>query len=40
MTGSQLWMIWPANAPLSALVLAFLAMVFLYAARKPMHERS
>ena len=38
MTGSQLWMIWPANAPLSALVLAFLAMVFLYAARKPMHE--
>jgi hypothetical protein len=30
-------MVWPDNAALSALVLAFVAMVFLYAARKPMH---
>jgi hypothetical protein len=37
MTGSQFWMVWPDNAALSALVLAFVAMVFLYAARKPMH---
>ena len=38
MTGSQYWMIFPGNAPLSALVLALGAMIFLYAARKPMHE--
>jgi hypothetical protein len=37
MSGSQFWIIWPDNVALSALVFAFLAMVFLYAARKPMH---
>jgi hypothetical protein len=37
MTGSQFWMVWPNNAALSALVLLFVAMVFLYAARRPMH---
>src|SRR4051794_21129140 len=37
MSGSQFWIVWPNNAALSALVLAFVAMVFLYAARKPMH---
>jgi hypothetical protein len=31
-------MIWPENAALSALVLAALAMVFLYAGRRPMHD--
>jgi hypothetical protein len=32
------WMIWPNNAMLSALVLFLIAMPFLYAARKPVHE--
>src|SRR4051812_22046700 len=31
-------MLWPDNAGLSLLVLALLAMGFLYAARRPMHE--
>src|SRR5882672_2518514 len=31
-------MIWPNNAMLSALVLCLIAIVFLYAARRPMHE--
>src|SRR5687767_7543925 len=35
---AQFWMLWPDNAALSALVLALIAMVFLYAGRKPMHE--
>ena len=35
---AQPWMVWPDNVALSALVLAAAAMVFLYAARKPMHE--
>jgi hypothetical protein len=34
----QAWMIWPENPALSILVLALVGMVFLYAARKPMHE--
>ncbi len=38
MTGSQIWMIWPDNTILSALILFLIAVVFLYAARKPMHE--
>ncbi|HEX2333241.1 MAG TPA: hypothetical protein VHI32_08720 [Burkholderiales bacterium] len=32
------WMIWPDNPALSIFVVALLAMVFLYAARKPVHE--
>jgi hypothetical protein len=31
-------MLWPDNPALSVFVLAIVAMVFLYAARKPMHE--
>ncbi|OGA70246.1 MAG: hypothetical protein A3G81_26950 [Betaproteobacteria bacterium RIFCSPLOWO2_12_FULL_65_14] len=38
MTSSQIWMIWPGNPALSALILAVLAMGVLYAARQPMHE--
>jgi hypothetical protein len=38
MTGSQLWMIWPNNVPLSVLVLGLIAMGFLYAARRSVHE--
>jgi hypothetical protein len=38
MTDTQFWMLFPDNAALSALVLALIAMVFLYAGRKPMHE--
>jgi len=38
MTETQFWMLWPDNAALSALVLAIIAMVFLYAGRRPMHE--
>ena len=34
---SQAWMIVPNNFALSVLILAVLAMVFLYAARMPMH---
>jgi hypothetical protein len=35
---TQFWMLWPDNPALSVFVLAVLAMVFLYAARKPMHD--
>ncbi len=38
MTTSVPWMIWPENPALSVLVLALVAMAFLYAARRPMHE--
>jgi len=31
------WMFWPDSVALSILVLGILAMLFLYAARKPMH---
>ena len=34
---SQAWMIWPDNAAVSVLVLAVIAMAFMYAARVPMH---
>jgi len=37
-TGSQWWMIWPDNAALSAVLWFIIAMPFLYAARKPVHE--
>jgi hypothetical protein len=37
MTNSQVWMVWPGNVVLSVLVLAAVAMAFLYAARMPMH---
>jgi len=32
------WMLWPDSPALSIFVVALVAMVFLYAARKPMHE--
>ena len=32
------WLLWPDNAALSILLLAVVAMVFLYAARRPMHD--
>jgi hypothetical protein len=38
MTNTQFWMLWPENPALSAFVLALVAMVFLYAARRPVHE--
>jgi len=38
MTDSQLWMIVPGNAGLSALILFVIAMPFLYAARAPAHN--
>ncbi|HEX6265471.1 MAG TPA: hypothetical protein VFZ81_01090 [Burkholderiales bacterium] len=34
---SQAWMVWPDNFAVSVLVLAVIAMAFLYAARGPMH---
>jgi len=34
---SQAWMVWPDNFAVSFLVLAVLAMAFMYAARAPMH---
>src|SRR5437899_9571147 len=34
----QFWMIWPGNAVASALVLFAIAMPFLYAARKLVHD--
>jgi hypothetical protein len=34
----QSWMFWPENPALSIFVLALVALVFLYAARKPVHE--
>jgi len=38
MVDSPFWVIWPGNAALSALVWFVIAMPFLYAARKPVHE--
>src|SRR5258708_37445267 len=38
MADSPFWMIVPGNAALSALILFVIAMPFLYAARKPVHE--
>jgi len=38
MSSSQFWMIWPGNAMASALILFAIAMPFLYAARKLVHE--
>ena len=38
MTSSQFWMIWPGNAMASALILFAIAMPFLYAARKVVHD--
>jgi hypothetical protein len=35
---TQSWMLWPDNPALSIFVLAVIAMVFLYAARRPMHD--
>jgi len=34
---NKAWMVWPENPAVSVLVLVVLAMLFLYAARKPMH---
>jgi hypothetical protein len=34
---SQAWMVWPENFAVSFLVMALLAMAFMYAARAPMH---
>jgi hypothetical protein len=38
MADSPFWVIWPGNAALSALAWFVIAMPFLYAARKPVHE--
>ena len=38
MNGSRFWLIWPDSPALSLLVIALLAMAFLYAARRPMHQ--
>src|SRR5205823_4275763 len=38
MTGSEYWMVWPANSAVSVLVVLLVAMAFLYAARKPVHH--
>jgi hypothetical protein len=38
MSEAQVWMIWPGNAMLSVLIVCLIAIVFLYAARKPMHD--
>src|SRR5262245_23800424 len=35
---SEFWMIVPGNPALSALILFIIAMPFLYAARKPVHD--
>jgi translation initiation factor 2B subunit (eIF-2B alpha/beta/delta family) len=37
MTTWNSWLFWPNSVALSVLTLAILAMLFLYAARKPMH---
>src|SRR5437868_12501011 len=34
----QSWMLWPDNVAASVLLLALLAMAFMYAARRPTHE--
>ena len=38
MNDSPFWMLWPDSPALSILVLVVVGLVFLYAARKPMHE--
>ena len=38
MSENQPWMLFPDNPALSVFVLALVALVFLYAARRPMHE--
>jgi len=38
MSENQPWMLFPENPALSVFVLAIVALVFLYAARRPMHE--
>src|SRR5687767_13680964 len=38
MTDTQFWMLFPGNTALSLLVLGVIAMVFLYAGRRPMHD--
>jgi hypothetical protein len=38
MADAPFWVIWPGNATLSALAWFVIAMPFLYAARKPVHE--
>jgi len=38
MTSNQFWMIWPGNGVASALILFAIAMPFLYAARKLVHD--
>jgi hypothetical protein len=38
MTSLQSWMLWPDSPALSIFVAALVAMIFLYAARKPVHE--
>jgi hypothetical protein len=38
MTSNQFWMIWPGNAVASALILFVIAMPFLYAARRLVHD--
>jgi hypothetical protein len=35
---NQFWMIWPDNVMASALILFVIAMPFLYAARKLVHD--
>jgi hypothetical protein len=38
MTETRIWMLWPDNPALSIFVLAIVAMAFLYAARRPVHD--
>jgi len=38
MQSQQFWMLWPDSPALSVFVLALVAMAFLYAARRPVHE--
>ena len=35
---SQSWLLWPDNVMLSVLVMAIVAMAFMYAARRPTHD--
>ena len=35
---NQFWMLWPDSPALSIFVLALVSLVFLYAARRPVHE--
>ena len=35
---SQSWLLWPDNVMLSVLVMAVVAMAFMYAARRPTHD--